>query len=75
MMQATLRGIVLDRYGSMSTFAQKVGWGRKKASDIVNGRRHPTADDMMVIASELKIANDQDFMALFFKGYDLGPDN
>ena len=65
-MDISLRGVIFDRFANISTFAKAVGWNRKKASDIVNGRRRPSARDMEDIARVADIQDDNTFMALFF---------
>ena len=65
-MNISLRGMVLDRYANITKFAHAIGWNRKKASDIVNRRRRPSARDMEEIARVMDIRDDRTFMALFF---------
>lgn len=65
-MQITLRGAILSKYSNASAFGKAIGWSRKKASDIMNGRRRPSAKEMEDIANILGIKDDHVFMALFF---------
>lgn len=65
-MEMKLRGVILQKYPSASAFARSVGWGRQKASNIMNGRIQPSADDMIAIAEAVGIDDAKAFMALFF---------
>lgn len=65
-MQINLRGAILGKYRDISSFAKAMNWDRKKASDIVNEKRRPSADEMEQISSALGIDNPSDFVALFF---------
>jgi transcriptional regulator with XRE-family HTH domain len=65
-MQVSLRGAIFDRFSNISAFAKNIGWDRKKASDIVNGRRRPSADEMEEIARALNVEDEHTFMSLFF---------
>ena len=65
-MQVNLRGAVFAKYRDISTFANAIGWNRKKASDILNGKRRPTADEMEKISDVLGINDSETFMSLFF---------
>lgn len=65
-MNVSLRGFVLDHFANMSDFAHAIGWDRKKASDIANGRRRPSADEMESIADLLGIQDNETFIRLFF---------
>lgn len=65
-MEMTLRGVILQKYPSASAFGKSMGWGRQKASDIMNGRRQPTAEEMVLIANDIGIQDAKSFMSLFF---------
>lgn len=65
-MELNIRGAVLQKYSSASAFGKAMGWNRQKASDIMNGRRQPSADEMVLIAKDLGIDDAKAFMALFF---------
>ena len=65
-MQVNLRGAIFGKFRDISTFANAIGWNRKKASDIINGKRRPNADEMEAIASALEIKDSETFMNLFF---------
>ena len=65
-MQVNLRGAIFGKYRDISTFANAIGWNRKKASDIINGKRSPNADEMEAIANILGVNDNETFMSLFF---------
>lgn len=66
MVEMTIRGVVLQKFPSASAFGKAMGWNRQKASDIVNGRRQPSADEMVQIANAVGITDSKAFMSLFF---------
>lgn len=66
MMQITLKGLVISKYGSAAKFAEAIGWSGRKARDIVSGRQMPTAYDMEVMADVLDIRTADMFCAVFF---------
>lgn len=65
-MKVSLRGVVLSHFDSISDFARSVHWDRKKAADIVNGRRRPTAQEMETIATATNMTDSKLFLSLFF---------
>ena len=65
-MEMTLRGVILQKYPSATAFGKAMGWDRKKASDILNGRRQPNADEMILIAKDVGVTEAKAFMSLFF---------
>lgn len=65
-MEVSLRGIVLSHFDSVSDFARSVQWDRKRAADIVNGRRRPTAQEMETIATATNMTDSKVFLSLFF---------
>lgn len=65
-MDMTIRGAVLQKFPSASAFAREVGWGRQKASRIINGVVQPSAEEMIVIAKAVGIDDSETFMSLFF---------
>ena len=65
-MELNIRGVILQKYPSASAFARSMGWPRQKASDIMNGRRKPSADEMTMIANDVGLTNAESFMAVFF---------
>lgn len=67
-MEMTVRGVILQKYPSASAFARSMGWPRQKASDIINGRRKPTADEMVMIAKDVGLTDAKAFMSVFFPG-------
>lgn len=50
MSENRIRGIVLGCYPSITAFAEKVGWARQKASNIIGGKQEPSLEDCCVIA-------------------------
>ena len=65
-MQMNLRGAVFAKYKNISLFAKDVCWDRKKASDIINGKRRPSAVEMEEMAKVLEINDADTFFSLFF---------
>lgn len=65
-MQINLRGMVMSQYKNVSEFAKTIGWDRKKTSDIVNGKRVPTAKEISVISDALGINDANTMVAIFF---------
>jgi len=65
-LEMTLRGAILQKYPSATAFGKAMGWDRKKASDIMNGRRQPNADEMVMIAKDIGATEARTFMSLFF---------
>lgn len=65
-MEMTIRGAVLQKYPSATAFGKAMGWGRQKASDIMNGRRQPNAEEMTAIANNIGINDAKTFMSIFF---------
>ena len=47
------RGVVYTKYKSISDFANKIGWTRQKATNIVNGVTEPSLDDVDKMAKAL----------------------
>ena len=65
-MKINLRGAILGKFKTISAFANTMGWSKKKASEIVNGTRQPSAKEMIEISDALEIDDATTFMALFF---------
>lgn len=65
-MENHIRGAVFGKFKSISSFAEAIGWGRNKASRIVNGIQHPSAEDMEQIAECLEITDASVFVSIFF---------
>lgn len=65
-MEMTLRGVILQKYPSATAFGKAMGWGRQKASNIMNGRIQPSAEDMIAIANTIGINDASSFMSIFF---------
>ena len=64
-MENELRGRVLAKHQSISSFARALNWDRKKASRIVNRQQKPTAKDMEDMAVELEVKDGDTFVRLF----------
>ena len=64
-MENSLRGAVLSRFPSISSFANALGWDRKKASRIVNRQQLPSAKDMEEMADHLGIRDCDSFVHIF----------
>ena len=64
-MENALRGAVLAKHKSISSFARAMHWDRKKASRIVNRQQLPTANDMEDMAIELGVSDCDTFVHLF----------
>ena len=59
-----IRGIVYDKYKSISAFADAIGWTRQKATLIVNGNQEPNLDDVDKMSKALNL--DYERTARFF---------
>lgn len=64
-MENSLRGAVLAKFPNISSFANALGWDRKKASRIVNRVQLPSAKDMDQMSECLDICNADDFVHIF----------
>ena len=64
-MENQLRGAVLTKFPSITSFADAMKWDRKKASRIVNRVQKPTADDMEQMAQCLDIKDAVSFVHIF----------
>ena len=45
-----IRGLILERYPTITAFAKAVGWTRQKASSIIRIKQEPSLDDCYAIA-------------------------
>ena len=61
-----LRGKVIEEFGSVSKFANAIGWSNRKASYITIGRQELTAQETEECAKMLNIDNARDFMRIFY---------
>lgn len=64
-MENQLRGVVLTKYSSISSFARDMKWDRAKAARIVNRIQKPTADDMEKMARCLNVQDADSFVHIF----------
>ena len=60
-----LRGAVLSKFPSISSFSDVMNWDRKKASRIINRVQNPTVDDMEKMAKVLEISDSDSFIRIF----------
>ncbi|MBQ8707732.1 MAG: hypothetical protein IJ523_06585 [Succinivibrionaceae bacterium] len=65
-MNNALRGEVVAKYGSMTKFAEAVGWSGRKTRDVVTGRQVMTVDDVEKMTAALSIDSVDQFMRIFF---------
>lgn len=66
-MNMTLKGRIIECFGSVLKFAEKIGWSHRKAYDIVNGKQEPTARDIENMAEILCVTIPDELHALFFR--------
>ena len=64
-MNVTLRGLVFDRFHTVSEFASAIGWDRNKAARIVNGKQEPSKKDMETLISFFGIQSEH-LASIFF---------
>ena len=64
MSENKIRGLVLGRYPTITSFANAVKWSRQKASSIICGKQEPSLDDIYVISKA--IGKDADEIASIF---------
>lgn len=60
-----LKGLILQKFYTISAFADSVGWKRNKASRIINGLQEPSIPDIVAIAGALNLS-EQEFFDIFF---------
>lgn len=65
-MNNALRGEVVAKYGSMTRFAEELGWSGRKTRDVVTGRQVATVADVEQMANALSVKTVDHFMRLFF---------
>lgn len=53
MEEIQFRGVVYSNFKSIAEFANSIGWTRQKATNIVNGVREPSLDDVDKMAKAL----------------------
>lgn len=61
-----LRGIAIEKFGTITAFADAMNWSQRKASYITNGRQTMTTKDVEDCAEVLGVDNVQDFMRIFY---------
>jgi len=62
----TIRGLVVSKYGSMTKFAEHIGWSGRKTRDIITGRQQATAKDIEQMAMTLGINEANEFVSFFY---------
>ena len=60
----SLRGLVYDKFRSISALAEAIGWTKQKAGNIINGNQEPSLDDTDKLAKALEL--DFETTARFF---------
>ena len=61
-----LRGVVAERFGSCTKFAEALNWSGRKTRDIVSGRQKATTEEVKKMADVLKIHEPAEFVRVFF---------
>lgn len=61
----TLKGLILQKFYTISAFADSVGWSRNKASRIINGLQEPSIPDIVAICEALDLT-EKEFFDIFF---------
>ena len=67
MQNNNLRGRIIAMYGTVKDFAVEVGWSKRRAYDIVNGKQEMTAKDIDTMCEWLKVDIPNEMRELFFK--------
>lgn len=60
-----LKGIVLQKFFSITNFAAAMKWSRNKATRILNGVSKPTIDDIVGMTEVLEL-DEKTFFVIFF---------
>lgn len=60
-----LKGIVLQKFFSITNFAAAMKWSRNKATRILNGVSEPTIDDIVGMTEVLEL-DEKTFFVIFF---------
>lgn len=66
-MPRTLRGRIVEDFGSIRAFAAAIGWHEQKTARIVNGIQEPTASEILLMANALHVEVPEEMIALFFR--------
>lgn len=66
-MTRTLRGRIVELYGSLRAFAEALGWHEQKVWRIVSGTQEATAGEICAMAAALQVDIPEDMRALFFQ--------
>ena len=62
-----LKGIVLQKFFSITNFAAAMKWSRNKATRILNGVSEPTIDDIVGMTEVLEL-DEKTFFVIFLAG-------
>lgn len=65
-MTRTLRGRIVEMYGTLRAFSVALGWNEQKVMRIVNGQE-PTASEIIAMANALHVEVPEELMLLFFQ--------
>lgn len=65
MLEVTVKGLAISKYGSITKFAKALCWSERKTRYIVNERQKATAQEMEQMAVALGIKTATDFMIIF----------
>lgn len=60
------RGKVIEKYGTISSFANAMNWSQRKASYITTGRQDMTATEIEDCAEALGVENAHEFVRVFY---------
>ena len=60
-----IKGRIIERFGSLSKFADAVNWSSTKISRMMSGKQEPSVKDVKDMAVALEITNPVDVVALF----------
>lgn len=63
----TLRGKIVEMYGSLRSFAEAIGWHEQKVWRIVSGTQEATAGEIRTMAEALHVEIPEDLQSLFFQ--------
>lgn len=66
-MTRTLRGRIIEMYGSLRAFADALGWHEQKVYRIVNSIQEATASEILAMADALHVTVPDDMRSLFFQ--------
>ena len=65
-MEYNLYGLAMSKFKTVTQFSKAIGWGRQKASRVINKQQNLTASDIEQLRDVLEINDADTFMQLFF---------